>query len=244
MRMTTTNVLTDSWYQQIPGSWLLDMERSEVANILRKSYGDHLMQIGGTHDLQHCADSPILHRFQLVTEPSSDVYYPKIHANLRELPILPDSLNVVLLVHVFEFAEYPVRLLEEVYQSLAPGGQLIILGFNPWSYWGLLKMFSRKKECPWNGKFWSRAHIKQWLRGYDYSIDVNKTLCFRSPRGKSRNRRITALTETLGQLCLPTLGGVYLIAATKQVYEPLKQRQFWWKKRAVVRRVVEPTTRM
>lgn len=243
--MMTPTILTNSWYQQHPGSWLLDIERSELANILTRSYGDHLMQIGGTEDLLHSVDSPIMHRFQLITERSlSQNKYPQIHANLRELPILPGTINVALLIHVIEFAKYPVRLLEEIYQGLAPGGQIIILGFNPWSYWGLLKMFKGKKESPWNGKFWSRGHIKQWLRGYDYSIDVNKTLCFRSPHGKSRNRELTLFIEAFGQLCFPTLGGIYLIAATKKVYEPLRERKFWWKRHPVGRRVIEPTTRI
>jgi len=243
--MTTPTILTNSWYQQHPGSWLLDLERLELANILARSYGSHLMQIGGTHDLLHCADSPIMHRFQLITEVLPP--YPQcshISANLRELPILPGSLNVVLLIHAIEFAKYPVRLLEEVYQGLAPGGRIIILGFNPWSYWGLLKTFKGKKESPWNGKFWSRAHIKQWLRGYDYSIDVNKTLCFRSPHGRSRSRRLTLFTEAFGQLCFPTLGGIYLIAATKKVYQPLRERKLWWKRHPVGRRIIEPTTRI
>lgn len=242
MRMSLPKVLTNSWYQQIPGSWLLDLERSQMGNILAKTHGDHLMQIGGTNDLRHSADSPIYHRFQLVTEPSTLCDYPQIHASFHNLPILPDSLNVVLLIHVLEFTNHPVQLLEEVYQCLAPGGQLIILGFNPWSCWGLHKLFSGEKECPWIGKFWSRAQIKQWLRGYDYSIGMNKTLCFRSPRGKSRSRQFTLFTEVLGQLCFPTLGGVYLITARKKVYDRLKQRQFWWKKRLAVRRVIGLTT--
>lgn len=242
--MSAPNFPTDSWYQQLPGSWLLDLERSQVANILARSHGDHLLQIGGTHDLRHSAESPINHRFQLVTALPTSGNYPHIHANLLELPILPHSVNVVLLIHVLEFIERPVQLLEEVYESLAPGGQIIILGFNPWSYWGLRKLFKRKKGCPWNGKYWSRAQIKQWLRGYDYSIDVNKTLCFRAPYGKSPSRQFTLFTEAFGQLCFPTLGDVYLISATKRVYDPLQQRQFWWKRRTFIRRVIEPTTRV
>ena len=55
---------------------------------------------------------------------------------LDELPLAPKSVDVIILVHVLEFIPSPPVLLREVYQALAPGGQLIIVNLNPWSLWG------------------------------------------------------------------------------------------------------------
>src|SRR3990167_3902713 len=123
----------NSWYQQPPGSWLTELERSQLAYVFAKCHGDFLMQIGGARDLLHCIDLPVKHHVHLVTESILSAC-PHIQADVSELPIQPDSVDVILLAHVLEFAKSPGRLLKDIYQLLSPGGQLIILGFNPWSY--------------------------------------------------------------------------------------------------------------
>ena len=57
--------------------------------------------------------------------------------HLDELPLAPESVDVIVMVHVLEFIAKPPVLLREVYQALAPGGQLIIVSLNPWSLWGI-----------------------------------------------------------------------------------------------------------
>lgn len=232
------------WYQKEPGSWLIRLERAQIASFLTEIKGDYLMQIGGLPNLLHSEDSPIRFRFFLSSE-LTNATTPTLAASYCELPIVPDSLDVVMLIHTLEQVNYPVQALEEAYRTLMPGGRLIILGFNPWSLWGLKKLLTSQKEFPWKGKFWSRAQIKQWLRSYDCSIEVNRTICFRSPNGRPLKRRGSLFFEMLGQLCYPGLGGVYLIIAQKKVYAPLEDIRNRWKKPVIVkRRLAQPTTRV
>lgn len=233
----------NEWYQQQPGSWLMPLERAQIATVLRKIRGEYLVQLGGSSDLLHTTDSIVCCRFYL-HENHGNQLTPDVRANFSELPLLSDSVDIVVLIHILEFADYPVQILEEVYRTLIPGGRLIILGFNPWSLWGLKKTLTREKQFPWKGKYWSRAQVSQWLRSYGCVIEMNKTLCFRSPNGKVRKRRATLFFEMLGQLCYPTFGGVYSIVARKQVYAPITEIKDWRKRAVVRRRLVEPTTRV
>lgn len=220
------------WYREQPGMSLYALESYQVESMLANIQGDYLLQIGGRSDCVLSPNSTIEHQFTVGSDVLADPY---------ELPFFPNSFDVVVLAHALEFSNHPVQLLEEVYQLLAPNGYLIILGFNPWSLWGLWKLFKSRKTYPWSGKFWSRAHTKQWCRGLDYSIVFNKTLCFRSPAAKSQSLKFTGFIEVLGQTCFPVVGGVYVMMAQKKVYEPLKQKSILWKKRTVVRRgLVEP----
>ena len=222
------------WYQEPSGAVLKTLECHQVESLLAKVSGDYLLQVGGSSHLPYASDT-IQHQLSLETD---------VIANAYELPFFPDAFDAVVLVHVLESADHPVQLLQEVYQALAPNGHLIILGFNPWSLWGWVKLFKGKKNFPWHGKFWSRAHIKQWCRGLDYSIVSSKTLCFRSPMAKSSRGKFTWFVEALGQFCFPAFGGIYSVMVQKKVYEPLKQKTILWKKRTLVRRgLVEPTGR-
>ena len=234
----------NTWYRKQPGAWLMSLERFQMTTLLAKIKGKYLMQMGGPPDLLLDADSPMHFRFYVSAE-TPEKGTACIQADFCELPIEPDSLDVVLLIHVLEFSEYPVQALEEAYQSLTPGGRLIIVGFNPWSLWGLTKIVKQEKTLPWQGKFWSRAQVRQWLRSYDCKIETYKTFCFRSPRTKVQSRKSSTFFETLGQLCCPGMGGVYLITAKKKVYAPLEQRSYRWKKHMLIRRrLVQPTTRI
>lgn len=225
----------NAWYQEQPGALLKALECDQVGSLLATLSGDYALQIGGASQASHCANSPIKHHFSLETDVIADLY---------ELPFFPNSFDVIVLVHVLEFVDHPVQLLEEVYQTLAPNGHLIVIGFNPWSVWGVTKLFKSKMHFPWSGKFWSRAHIKQWCRTLDYSTVSSKTLCFCSPMATSSHQKLTWFSEALGQFCFPTFGGVYSVMAQKKVYEPLKRKTISWKKRTIVRRgLVEPTVR-
>jgi SAM-dependent methyltransferase len=55
-------------------------------------------------------------------------------------------------------------VLREADRSLIPDGHLVILGFNPYSLWGLRRMLSRKgKRMPWGARFQSLSRLKDWL---------------------------------------------------------------------------------
>ncbi len=221
-----------NWYQRQPGSWIKDRECEESARLLKRLHGDCLLQIGGTSDLAHSQECRVPYRFGLGEK--DECFH--VHSDKQHLPVQPNRINVVLLVHRLEYVHYPVKLLKDVHHSLAPGGHVLIFGFNPWSLMGLKRLLSSKKSMPWQGKFWSRAQVKRWLIRSDFTILKSKTFCF--------GWRGTLFKETLGQLFLPMAGGVYLIFAQKRVYEPIKERKIWLKKRTWVREIIEPTRRM
>lgn len=229
------------WYQQASGSWVLTLESEELSRILKNIRGVYLVQMGGSLDLAHSKKSPIFTHIQLTSQFINNSIL-SIQTGWRELPLLPNSVDVIVLVHLLEFIDYPVKLLQEIFHALKPNGQLIILGFNPWSLWGLKKTFSR--GVPWKGKFWSRAQVKRWLINFNYSILYSKTFCHGLPSQKKLARQTRAFIETAAQLALPASGGIYLLVAKKKVYAPIQPEILWAKRRFLTRGVIEPTTRM
>ncbi len=156
---------TESWLDTPRGRLLLRHERAHLDQALQKLFGRTLLQVGNwaprlLQSVAHWRNGVF------GTEPGADVI-----CDLGALPLAPNSVDAVLLAHSLESAASAHRLLREVDQILSQRGQLLILGFNPYSWWGL-----RQRLLPWypalpaRERLLSRARIHDWLRLLDYEV--------------------------------------------------------------------------
>ena len=228
------------WYLHPPGSSILSWENKEATRFLKAVHGKYLIQMGGETTLIHSAGSPIFYHIQLTSELTDNSL--SIQMDWKQLPLLTESIDVFVLVHVLEFINYPLTLIQEIFRALKPAGRLFIFGFNPWSLSGLRKLFSIKQEVPWNGKFWSCEQVKRWLINFKYSISFSKTFCYGLPLKNKPNQRLHSINEIIGQVCFPTIGGIYLLAAKKEVYVPLYHRMLWRKNLIIPQSIIKSTS--
>jgi SAM-dependent methyltransferase len=86
--------------------------------------------------------------------------------DFAELPFASQSLDLVVLPHVLEFAAEPHQVLREVERVLIPEGQVIICGFNPASLWGARQGWARRRQPlpAAAGEFISMPRMKDWLK--------------------------------------------------------------------------------
>lgn len=232
------------WYREAPGSLLLQYEQQQLAGLLAKIPGEQLLQIGGPSDLSLVKSSIIRRQFFLSPYFPARSHTLRLQASLEALPLQVESIDLTVLVHMLAFAKQPQQLLQEIYTALSPGGQLIILGFNPYSAWGLAKWRRGRRGFPWEGRFWPASKLRYWLRSIGYSIVVSKTLCFRPPAEHAKQWQKQLYLESLGSVCLPWFGGIYLLLARKNTpgMTPLAE-QWWLKSRKVKNGCVEPSAR-
>lgn len=218
------------WYQGSLGRWLLELEVAELKRYLVATPLQHILQIGGSPALLGVAEKHLAYHYFLDQhlEQRGDLV---VCANFEELPLQPDSLNGIVIAHALEFCEHPSLLLKNCYEALAPGGDLIIFCFNPWSSWGLYKAVSGKKTPPWCGNFYSAASLKSRLKMLNFKIKLDKTFCFRPPAQTAPKQSRLRFCETLGQLSLGNLGAVNLIVANKKMFSPLLRPKYTWENR-------------
>ncbi len=151
------------WYRLPLGRMLAEAELEALAAQLPTLFGYHLLVIDPPWEYCALKDSRIPHHViqsvEPLTQPRAD-----LAGHTESWPILTDSVDAIVLPHTLELSTDPHQVLREADRSLIPDGHLVILGFNPYSLWGLRRMLSRKgKRMPWGARFQSLSRLKDWL---------------------------------------------------------------------------------
>jgi SAM-dependent methyltransferase len=219
------------WLQSSQGKEVLRAEKDAIQPVLEKLFGYHILQLGLSEEHSLIENSPVGHK--IIFSPAYRIGLKKPVASNEELPLLNNSVDVVLLHHALDFTSDNHRLLREATRVLRPGGHMLIVGFNPYSFWGFWKNFKRKKNMPWRGRFISKRRLIDWLKLLDLHIDsVSYGLHFLPLKFSSLLRRAQS-HEKFGNSVHSPFGGVYYIHCIKQVapltpelprWRPLRRR--------------------
>ncbi len=237
-----------AWHSLPLGRRLLAGECAQLERVLPDLFGYHLLQLGHPAGADLTGASRIMHRMVMEGEWSGvgRRHYQAGQAGLigaaQALPIAADSVDVVILPHSLEFEDGPHQVLREAERVLIPEGHLIVLGFNPWSLWGLWRIALRRSgRPPWCGRFLGTTRLKDWLAllGFD-TLEV-RYYFFRPPLQSETVMQKLDFLERLGERYWPRFAGAYLLLAKKRVatLTPIKPR--WSAQRLVRAGVAEPS---
>lgn len=222
------------WFQQDPGAHLIEVERKLLESILPKLHGYHLLFLGEPQLQPLIQASLISHQVLLFPELSVDSNVSSfIQGDLNTLPILNNSVDVVMLSHLLEHAAHPHEVLRETHRILIPEGHIIITGFNPMSFWGTWHAVKKLRgQLPPQGKMLTMNRMKDWLALLNFQITTSKMFYFRPPFICSKDNRNARWLEKTGEKYWPFWGGAYIIVAVKRVIPltPVRQK-FQLKKR-------------
>ena len=200
------------WFETPLGQYLLEQERAYLDDVTPDIFGFHALQVG-LPEMDLLGESRIAHRMRVAPEGHPDLY-----AQFHELPFATQSIDLVVLPHVLEFTTEAHAILREVDRVMMPEGRLIIVGFNPWSLWGLRSAagFTRH-EPPWNGRFNSLLRVKDWLSLLGYDVNAGRLACYVPPFDGDAWRRRFAFMEPAGDRWWAIGGAVYMLQAIKRV---------------------------
>jgi len=206
-----TNTLQE-WFATPLGQYLLEKEQAYLDDVTPDIFGFHALQLG-MPEVDLLRESRITHRMRIAAADRPDVY-----AKCHELPLATHSIDLALLPHVLEFAAEPHAVLREVDRVMMPEGRLVIVGFNPWSLWGLRSAlgFSRN-EFPWNGRFVSLLRVKDWLALLGFDVNAGRLVAYGPPFDNANLRRRFGFMEPAGDRWWAVGGAVYMLQAIKRV---------------------------
>lgn len=236
-----------SWFSSSPGRLILESEIELLDEILPDLFGYHLLQVGRIANADLLSSSRILHRWLVdVDEESSQGPYSYLRGSPEALPVASDSVDVLLLPHTLEYASRVHDTLREAQRVLVPEGRLLVLGFNPWSWFGLWRLFlHRRGAAPWKGRFLGLPRVKDWLALLGFDDLTIKGHFFRPPlRSENLMQRLQSI-ERIGHRLPPQLLGAYVLMATKRVTTLTPTRPRWQPRRRLVAvGIAEPSARV
>jgi len=246
--MVTDHNTMHFWHQQDPGAHLIEAEKKLLDTILPKLHGYHLLFLGEPELQRLTKASLISHQVLVFPKPAFDSDNQSlIQSDLNTLPVLNNSVDVVMLSHLLEHVAHPHEVLRETHRILIPEGHVVITGFNPMSFWGAWHAVKKLRgQLPQQGKMLTINRIKDWLALLNFQIITSKMFYFRPPFICSGNSRNALWLEKSGEKYWPFWGGAYVIVAVKRVIPltPVRQK-FQLKKRlwqAAGETLPKPTT--
>lgn len=214
-----------SWWHSPLGEHVMAQEREVIADLSKQFYGYFQLQQGGVALLLPTVNRPVS---QSLLAPTGDV-----NASPEALPFKSYSIDNMLLLHVLEYAGDPHQVLREAERVLAADGKLILCCFNPFSLWGLRRLFSWQDAAPWQGHFFTRTRIKDWLALLNFEATEQHHLIFRPPFKNEKWLISSRFIERWGRRLWPWFGGVTVMVATKRTIpltplrQPVRKRQLF-----------------
>lgn len=206
----------ESWYARENGQYLLTTTRQALRDALDTSFGYHILQLGITGGQQLAAASPINHRIYASERSAPNV---SLICQGDELPLDSDSIDTVIAHHSLEFAENPHQVLREIQRVLTPQGQLLVVGFNPYSLLGMssaLRGLSRNSLWRQHRPV-SEKRLTDWLHLLGCEVQGSIRLYGVPPVGRGRLRRWLIRADRWTRTHNLPSGGIYIVHAIKQV---------------------------
>ena len=200
----------EAWLASDQGRYVAAWEQATVDETVADIFGFHAVQLG----LPQCN---LLQASRIpLRQLAGDSGPVDVLCDLMALPFAAHSIDLAVLPHVLEFADEPHQVLREVERILIPEGRLLVVGFNPWSIWGLQHRGRQRDLFPWNGNYLSPARLRDWLRLLGFEVAESHVGGYippcTQPHWLSRWRKL----ERFGQRWWPLPGGLYVLQAIKR----------------------------
>lgn len=209
-----------SWWHTGEGEYVLNWARASCERIVADVFGFHALQLGFQE-----TDFLAANRIPVKTCLAESGEHGQLRCAFDELPFANQSIDLVLLPFTLDFHPNPHQVLREVERILRPEGQVVILGFNPWSLWGLARginrvlyaLLQRTYGFPWQGRFISIPRLRDWLELLGFEVDRGGFGCYIPPCASRKTLARLKFLELAGNRWWGFAGGTYALRAVKRV---------------------------
>jgi SAM-dependent methyltransferase len=232
-----------AWWQHGIGRALLAAESELLGEALEDVFGWELLQIGAWGNARELLRNARTRR-QTIIAPHGSRGGADVVARASQLPITSDSVDAALLPHTLDFASDPYAIVREADRVLSGEGQLLVLGFRPWSLWGLRARATRSGFPPGLRRVLPERRVRDWLVLLGYEVVSERRYLYGSPWSSGNTPETGPAGMLRRGLVNPLPAGAWLLKARKRVYTLTPIRPRFREKPAVIGGLVKPTTRV
>lgn len=217
------------WFQTPLGEAVLKQERLCLDEQLQDLFGYHLLQMSVDPGLDISSGSRITHRVAITPRTGQATALSPLVADHRQLPLPPESVDLVVIHHLLDFSQTPHQLLREAQRVLIPRGHLVVVGFNPLCGLGLARwvasLFSR--HALWRHQALRLGRLLDWLQLLDLEPGRVQRGFFRPPVGHPGTLRRLQWLERWGKTLHWPGGTFYVVVACKEVGGAIPLKPQW-----------------
>ena len=229
------------WQVGSLGRAVVAAEAKLLAEVCDDVFGLELLQIGTWGRGRELVSASRVRRQTVVAAGGPAGQQPDIVASAAGLPITTGSIDAVVLPHSLEIEPDPGAVLREAERVLVGEGQLLVLGFRPWSLWGLRAAASRSGYPPGLGRLLSEHRLRDWLVLLGFEVTIARHYLYVAPSEPNGDPKQSALGMLRRGLFNPLPAGGYLLKARKRVYAPTPLRQRRREHASLVGSLVNPS---
>nr|WP_281423941.1 class I SAM-dependent methyltransferase [Oceanobacter mangrovi] len=143
-------------------------------------------------------------------------------------PLADESLDGVVLQHSLDMCARPHQLVREAARVLQPSGYLVVVGFNPHSVFGAVKLAcTLSSQVPWVCNCVDSRRLRDWLTLLDFRVESVTSVAHLWPLRlltESASRRFDRVFA--GRNWLPA--NAYILVARKTIPGRTPSRQRRW----------------
>ena len=159
-------------YQTPRGKLLQTMEVQYLKRCITTSCKQNQLQIGGLGWEDEFVDCSLYRNYVILDYRNiGSSIAQKVNAKAYRLPIRTESMDFVIVPHLFDFDAHRFKTMREIHRVLKPGGELVVLNFNPFSFYVRLQfLWDKKLGESWHAHFMSRARLLDWLKLLNFEL--------------------------------------------------------------------------
>ena len=198
------------WYKKPntqPFKKILNKQFSEIKDFIG---GKHALFIG-LSDFKKKFESLKYVSFLAVNEITSS----KSDDQTIKLPFEDATYDIIIIMHALDYTEDPYNFIREIDRIATDDGRVVIVGFNSFSLWGLLKPLMNKSHIPWSLNFYSLYSVREWFKILGYDVSYKETRGFIPIISKNISKYLEKI-NILQKLLTPSLGGLYFYVFNKK----------------------------
>ena len=207
-----------TWFDTKNGQRLLNAEEAILSEFLEDKFGYFSLQ---THTLgRNLLKQTRMNHHIMMEGPDRNIVCSSMH-----LPFEKDSIDLIISQHQLEKIGNIQALFSEFFRVIIPGGRVVILSFNPFSFAGLRNLTCFDNFSPWNQKFISLSAAQKILKEEGFTVEEGRMVDYQPLF--SDNASAHKVFEDVGARWLPLFGNVYFIVARKDVVGVTPLRPKW-----------------
>jgi len=238
----TASAAVDSWLGSGLGQAVLQAESELMSEALDDVFGWELLQLGTWGLRNRLLTGCRTRRHAVIADCRGHSADTDIAARLSQLPIANGAVDAVVLPHTLEFETDPYAVVREADRVLAGEGQLIVLGFRPFSLWGFRSRAISRGYPPGLKRMLGAGRIADWLELLGYDVSLTRNYLFAPPWGGTAPKTGEPSALLRRGWIKPWPAGAYLIKARKRVYTLTPMRPKIRERTQGIGGLVKPTT--